>query len=50
MVNPTMKAFATKLKRCNINAGLTTVGDNRRTSQTKLYKKLGLESLKFRHE
>ena len=42
------KSFCNKIERAQDNVALAVTGAIRRTSQTKLYKKLGLESLKFR--
>ena len=42
------KSFCNKIDRVQDNAALAVTGAIRRTSQTKLYNKLGHESLKFR--
>ena len=45
---PNNKRFCQKLKSKQYNAALAITGPIRDTSQTKIYKELGLESLKFR--
>ena len=45
---PNDGSFYTKIERIQYNAALAITGAIKGTSQTKLYKKLGLESLKFR--
>ena len=47
IINPIMKASGIELKRCNAMLLLEITGTIRGTSQTKIYKELGLESLKF---
>ena len=42
------KSFCTKIEHMQYNAALAITGAIKGTSQTKLYKELGLESLKFR--
>ena len=45
---PNNESFSNKSERVQYNAALAITGAIRGTSQTKLYNKLGLESLKFR--
>ena len=45
---PNNESFYTKIERIQYNAALAITGAIKGTSQTKLYKELGLESLKFR--
>ena len=45
---PNNESFCTKIERIQYNAALAITGAIKGTSQTKLYKELGLESLKFR--
>ena len=45
---PNNKSFCSKIEQIQYNAALAITGAIRGTSQTKLYNKLGLESLKFR--
>ena len=45
---PNNKSFCTKIEHIQYNAALAITGAIKGTSQTKLYKDLGLESLKFR--
>ena len=45
---PNNESFCTKIERIQCNAILAITGAIRGTSQIKLYKELGLESLKFR--
>ena len=45
---PNNESFTNKSERVQYNAALAITGVIRGTSQTKLYNKLGLESLKFR--
>ena len=45
---PNNESFCTKIERIQYNAALAITGAIRRTSQIKVYKKLGLESLRFR--
>ena len=42
------ESFCTKIEHIQYNGALATTGAIKGTSQTKLYKELGLESLKFR--
>ena len=49
MTNLTMNNFSQKLESFQYNAALTITGTKKRISQdNKLYKELGLQSLKFR--
>ena len=43
-----MKVFVIKLESYQYNEALAITGATRGTSQTKIYKELGLESLKYR--
>ena len=45
---PNNESFCTKIERIQYNAALAITGAIRGTSQIKLYKELGLESLRFR--
>ena len=45
---PNNESFCTKIEHIQYNAALAITGAIKGTSQTKLYKELGLESLKFR--
>ena len=45
---PNNECFCTKIERIQYNAALAITGAIRGTSQIKLYKELGLESLRFR--
>ena len=45
---PKSESFCTKIERIQYNAALAITGAIRGTSQIKLYKELGLESLRFR--
>ena len=45
---PNKKSFCTKIEYIQNNAALAITGAIKRTSQTKLHKELGLESLKVR--
>ena len=45
---PNNESFCHKLESCQYNAALAIAGAIRDISQTKIYKELGLESLKFR--
>ena len=45
---PNNKSFCTKIERIQYNAALTIIVAIRGTSQIKLYKELGLESLRLR--
>ena len=45
---PNNESFCTKIEHMQYNAALGITGAIKGTSQTKLYKELGLESLKFR--
>ena len=48
MTKLTMKVFVKKLESYQYNEALAITGATRGTSQTKIYKELGLESLKYR--
>ena len=48
MTNLIMKIFVPKFERIQYNAALAITAAIKGASQTKLYKELGLESLKFR--
>ena len=45
---PNKKGFCTKIEYIQYHAALALTGAIKRTSQTKLHKELGLESLKVR--
>ena len=45
---PNNESFCTKIEHLQFNAALAITGAMKGASQTKLYKELGLESLKFR--
>ena len=45
---PNNESFCTKIKRIQYNASLAITGAIKEASRTKLYKELGLESLRFR--
>ena len=45
---PNNESFCTKIERIQYNDALAIIGAIKGTSQTKLYKELGLEPLKFR--
>ena len=45
---PNNESFCTKIEQIQYNAALAITGAIRRTSQTKLYHEMGLESLEFR--
>ena len=47
MTNLIMNVFCTKIEHIQYNAALTVTSAIKGTSQTKLYKELGLEYLKF---
>ena len=48
MTNQIMKVSIKKIERIQYNAALAITGSIQEASQSRLYKELGLESLKFR--